>query len=86
MPEDGWINRYRVGSFAFSLGGRDPQLRQLADAVYSGTRAAQGEAGVRFELAARRRPHGALRARGGAGAGALDGRDVLRQRDRQCAK
>lgn len=59
MPEDGWTNLYRVGGFAFSLGGRDPQLRQLADAVYSGARAAQGEAGVRFELAARRRPHGA---------------------------
>ena len=50
MRNSGWLNLYSIGGYRVSLEGEDPELRQLANAVYSAARVDSGTADIAYRL------------------------------------
>jgi hypothetical protein len=50
MRDSGWLNLYSIGGYRVSLEGEDPELRQLANAVYAAARVDSGTADSSFRL------------------------------------
>lgn len=51
MAAPSWRCLRRIADYAFALEGTDPDLRELAEELYSGARAEEGEPAVCFSLA-----------------------------------
>lgn len=50
MRDGGWLNLYSIGGYVLSVEGHDPELHQLANAIYSGARVDSGTADITFRL------------------------------------
>lgn len=68
MAAPPWRCLRRIADYTFAIEGTDPQLRELAEALYSGAAAEQGEPAIRFTLT--HRPRGFALLQDGARAGA----------------
>lgn len=60
MRNSGWLNLYSIGGYRVSLEGEDPELRQLANAVYSAARVDSGTADIAYRLSRTDNPRNRL--------------------------